>query len=123
MADDNRESRMSIHNFDFAQEGATNDASKLVNELVFRLQQAMSNPSLQGEVHQQLHTYGILPSLQKERVPERFHGETSKRGLSMEDEGEQPLQVGVVERSHGETSKFQKTTLHDEKRRRGTNSL
>src|SRR3569832_758288 len=114
MADDNKEGRMSIDNFDFAQEGATNDASKLVNELVFTLQQAMSNPSLQGEVHQQLHTYGILPSPQKERVPERFLGETSKRGLSMEEEEEHPFQEGVVEKSHGETSKRQLSMVRRE---------
>ena len=106
MADDNKESRMSIDNFDFAQEGSTHDASKLVNELVFRLQQAMSNPSLQGEVHQELHTYGIPSAPQKERVSERFHGETSKRGLSMEEEDEQPLYEGVIEKPRGgETSK------------------
>ena len=114
MADDNKESRMSIDNFDFAQEGATHDASKLVNELVFRLHQAMSNPSLQGEVHQQLHTYGILSSPQKERVSERYHGETSKRGLSMEEEDEQPFYEGLVEKSHGETSKRQLSMMRRE---------
>src|SRR3569832_2355286 len=107
MADDNKEGRMNIDNFDFAQEGATHDASKLVNELVFRLQQAMSNLSLQGEVHQQLHTYGILSSPHKEREPMRFLGETSERGLSMEEEDEKPCLEKVIKKPHWETSERQ----------------
>ncbi|MCO5576559.1 hypothetical protein L7F22_030371 [Adiantum nelumboides] len=84
MADNNKENRMSIDDFDFAHEDANDDTSMLVNYLVTRLHQAMGNPALQGEVQQQLHAYGILPPIQQERGPERFQGETSKRGLSTE---------------------------------------
>ncbi|MCO5587360.1 hypothetical protein L7F22_041309 [Adiantum nelumboides] len=83
---------MSIDDFDFAHEEANDDTPMLVNYLVTRLQQAMGNPALQGEVQQQLHAYGILPPFQQERGPERFHGETSKRGLSTEKGVENPYQ-------------------------------
>ncbi|MCO5547849.1 hypothetical protein L7F22_001301 [Adiantum nelumboides] len=52
----------------------------------------MGNPNLQGEVQQQLHAYGILPPIQQERGPERFQGETSKRGLSTKKGMENPYQ-------------------------------
>ncbi|MCO5592556.1 hypothetical protein L7F22_046559 [Adiantum nelumboides] len=52
----------------------------------------MGNPALQGEVQQQLHAYGILPPIPQERGPERFQGETSKRGLSTEKGVENPYQ-------------------------------
>ncbi|MCO5609051.1 hypothetical protein L7F22_063272 [Adiantum nelumboides] len=68
MADNNKENRMSIDDFDFAHEDATDDTSMMVNYLVTRLQQAMGNPALQGE------------------------GETSKRGLSTEKGVENPYQ-------------------------------
>ncbi|MCO5576983.1 hypothetical protein L7F22_030804 [Adiantum nelumboides] len=70
MADNNKENRMSIDDFDFAHEDANDDTSMLVNYLVTRLHQAMGNPALQGEVQQQLHAYGILPLIQQERGPE-----------------------------------------------------
>ncbi|MCO5600765.1 hypothetical protein L7F22_054880 [Adiantum nelumboides] len=92
MADNNKESRMSIDDFDFAHEDANDDTSMLVNYLVTRLHQAMGNPALQGKVQQQLHAYGILPPIQQERGPERFQGETSKRGLSTEKGVENPYQ-------------------------------
>ncbi|MCO5608424.1 hypothetical protein L7F22_062634 [Adiantum nelumboides] len=92
MADNNKENRMSIDDFDFAHEDANDDTSMLVNYLVTRLHQAMGNPALQGEVQQQLHAYGILPPIQQERGPERFQGETSKRGLSTEKGVENPYQ-------------------------------
>ncbi|MCO5580783.1 hypothetical protein L7F22_034654 [Adiantum nelumboides] len=92
MIDNNKENRMSIDDFDFAHEDATDDTSMFVNYLVTRLHQAMGNPSLQGEVQQQLYAYGILPPPQQERDPERFHGETSKRGLSTVREVENPYQ-------------------------------
>ncbi|MCO5558972.1 hypothetical protein L7F22_012563 [Adiantum nelumboides] len=92
MADNNKENRMSIDDFDFAHEDANDDTSMLVNYLVYRLHQAMGNPALQGEVQQQLHAYGILPPIQQERGPERFQGETSKRGLSTEKGVENPYQ-------------------------------
>ncbi|MCO5577526.1 hypothetical protein L7F22_031357 [Adiantum nelumboides] len=92
MADNNKENRMSIDDFDFAHEDANDDTSMLVNYLVTRLHQAMGNPSLQGEVQQQLHAYGIPPPIQQERGPERFQGETSKRGLSTEKGVENPYQ-------------------------------
>ncbi|MCO5569220.1 hypothetical protein L7F22_022931 [Adiantum nelumboides] len=92
MADNNNENRMSIDDFDFAHEDANDDTSMLVNYLVTRLHQAMGNPALQGEVQQQLHAYGILPPIQQERGPERFQGETSKRGLSTEKGVENPYQ-------------------------------
>ncbi|MCO5575276.1 hypothetical protein L7F22_029076 [Adiantum nelumboides] len=92
MADNNKENRMSIDDFDFAHEDANDGTPMMVNYLVTRLQQAMSNPALQGEVQQQLHAYGILPPFQQERGPERSHGETSKRGLSMEKGVENPYQ-------------------------------
>ncbi|MCO5548451.1 hypothetical protein L7F22_001908 [Adiantum nelumboides] len=92
MADNNKENRMSIDDFDFAHEDANDDTPMLVNCLVSRNQQAMGNPALQGEVVQQLHAYGILPPFQQETGPERSHGETSKRGLSMEKGVENPYQ-------------------------------
>ncbi|MCO5559968.1 hypothetical protein L7F22_013572 [Adiantum nelumboides] len=52
----------------------------------------MGNPALQGKVQQQLHSYGILPPFQQKRPPERSHGETSKKGLSMEKGVENPYQ-------------------------------
>ncbi|MCO5615159.1 hypothetical protein L7F22_069448 [Adiantum nelumboides] len=52
----------------------------------------MGNPALQGEVQQQLHAYGILPPPQQERDLEKSHGETSKRGLSMARQVENPYQ-------------------------------
>ncbi|MCO5556001.1 hypothetical protein L7F22_009545 [Adiantum nelumboides] len=64
----------------------------LVNYLITRLQQAMANPALQDEVHQQLQDYGFLPTHQEERAPEKSLGETSKRGLSTVKEGENPYQ-------------------------------
>ncbi|MCO5593037.1 hypothetical protein L7F22_047042 [Adiantum nelumboides] len=92
MADNNKENKMSIDDFDFAHEEASDDTPMLVNYLVTRLQQAMGNPALQGEVQQQLHAYGILPPFQQERGPERFQGETSKRRLSIEKGVENPYQ-------------------------------
>ncbi|MCO5605865.1 hypothetical protein L7F22_060049 [Adiantum nelumboides] len=92
MADNNKENRMSIDDFDFAHEDANDDTSMLVNYLVTRLHQAMGNPALQGKVQQQLHAYGILPPIQQERGLERFQGETSKRGLSTEKGVENPYQ-------------------------------
>ncbi|MCO5562447.1 hypothetical protein L7F22_016075 [Adiantum nelumboides] len=92
MADNNKENRMSIDDFDFAHEDANDDTSMLVNYLVTWLHQAMGDPALQGEVQQQLHAYGILPPIQQERGPERFQGETSKRGLSTEKGVENPYQ-------------------------------
>ncbi|MCO5564612.1 hypothetical protein L7F22_018277 [Adiantum nelumboides] len=92
MADNNKENRMSIDDFDFAHEDANDDTSMLINYLVTRLHQAMGNIALQGEVQQQLHAYGILPPIQQERGPERFQGETSKRGLSIEKGVKNPYQ-------------------------------
>ncbi|MCO5578291.1 hypothetical protein L7F22_032131 [Adiantum nelumboides] len=92
MADNNKENKMSIDYFDFAHEEASDDTPMLVNYLVTRLQQAMGNPALQGEVQQQLHAYGILPPPQQEGDPEKSHGETSKRGLSTAREVENPYQ-------------------------------
>ncbi|MCO5564827.1 hypothetical protein L7F22_018495 [Adiantum nelumboides] len=83
---------MSIDDFDFAHEDATDDTPMLINYLVTRLQQAMGNPALQGKVQQQLHAYGILPPPQQQRDPDKSHGETSKRGLSTAREVENPYQ-------------------------------
>ncbi|MCO5586289.1 hypothetical protein L7F22_040228 [Adiantum nelumboides] len=52
----------------------------------------MGNPTLQGEVQQQLHAYGIFPPFQQEKDSERFHGEISKKGLSTEKGVENPYQ-------------------------------
>ncbi|MCO5579912.1 hypothetical protein L7F22_033779 [Adiantum nelumboides] len=52
----------------------------------------MANPTLQGEVQQQLHACEILPTHQEEIALEKSFGETSKRGLSMAREGENPYQ-------------------------------
>ncbi|MCO5574838.1 hypothetical protein L7F22_028631 [Adiantum nelumboides] len=90
MADNNKENRMSIDDFDFAHEDANDDTSMLVNYLVTQLHQAMGNLALQGKVQQQFHAYGILPPIQQERGLERFQGETSKRGLSTEKRVENP---------------------------------
>ncbi|MCO5582737.1 hypothetical protein L7F22_036636 [Adiantum nelumboides] len=56
----------------------------LVNYLVTRLQQAMGNPTLQGEVQQQLYAYGILPTPRKQRAPEKslVMGSISGTGFS-----------------------------------------
>ncbi|MCO5590969.1 hypothetical protein L7F22_044945 [Adiantum nelumboides] len=92
MADNNKENKMSIDDFDFAHEEANADTPMFINYLVTRFQQAMGNPALQGEVQQQLHAYGILPPFQQERDPERSHGETSKRGLSTKKGVDNPYQ-------------------------------
>ncbi|MCO5609797.1 hypothetical protein L7F22_064029 [Adiantum nelumboides] len=92
MDDNNKENRMSIDDFDFAHEDATDDTPMLVNYLVTRFQQAMGNPALRCEVQQQRHAYGILPPPQQERDLEKSHGETSKRGLSTAREVENPYQ-------------------------------
>ena len=99
MAENNQGSRVDIDNFDLAQDGATNDGCWLVNYLVSRLQQVMGNPSLQAEVQQQLQTYGILPIAQEEGAPMRPPRETSKRGKSLGNDGENtheepPHQIG-----------------------------
>ncbi|MCO5605617.1 hypothetical protein L7F22_059800 [Adiantum nelumboides] len=91
MAGNNEESRINVDNFDFACDGANDDTPMLVNYLVTKLQQAMANPALQGEV-QQLHAYGLLSTHQEERAPEESLGETSKRALSTVREGENPYQ-------------------------------
>ncbi|MCO5554104.1 hypothetical protein L7F22_007630 [Adiantum nelumboides] len=83
---------MSIDDFDLAHEDATDDTPMLVNYVATRLQQAMGNLALQGEIQQQLHAYGILPPPQQERDPEKSHGETSKNGLSTAREVETPYQ-------------------------------
>ncbi|MCO5573344.1 hypothetical protein L7F22_027113 [Adiantum nelumboides] len=92
MADNNKENRMSIDDFDFTHEDAIVDNSMLVNYLVTWLHQAIGNPALQGKVQQQLHAYEILPPPQQDRDLEKSHGETSKRRLSMVREVENPYQ-------------------------------
>ncbi|MCO5563266.1 hypothetical protein L7F22_016903 [Adiantum nelumboides] len=82
MADNNEEGRNNVDSFEFANEGASEETPMLVNYLITRLQQAMANLALQGEVQQQLQAYGFLPPHQEERVPEKSLGETSKRGIS-----------------------------------------
>ncbi|MCO5570382.1 hypothetical protein L7F22_024102 [Adiantum nelumboides] len=90
MADNNEEGRIDVDSFDFANEGASEETPMLVNYLITRLQQAMANPALQGEVQQQLQAYGFIPPHQEERIPEKSLGETSKRGTSKVREGENP---------------------------------
>ncbi|MCO5609417.1 hypothetical protein L7F22_063643 [Adiantum nelumboides] len=87
MADNNEEGRINVDSFDFANEGASEETPMLVNYLITRLQQAMANPVLQGEVQQQLQAYGFIPPHQEERIPEKSFGETSKRGISKVREG------------------------------------
>ncbi|MCO5564889.1 hypothetical protein L7F22_018557 [Adiantum nelumboides] len=82
MADNNEEGRINVDSFDFANEGASEETPMLVNYLITRLQQAMANPALQGEVQQQLQAYGFVPPHQEERILEKPLGETSKRGIS-----------------------------------------
>ncbi|MCO5590725.1 hypothetical protein L7F22_044700 [Adiantum nelumboides] len=82
MADNNEEGRINVDSFDFANEGASEETCMLVSYLITRLQQAMENPVLQGEVQQQLQAYGFIPPHQEERIPEKSLGETSKRGIS-----------------------------------------
>ncbi|MCO5569258.1 hypothetical protein L7F22_022970 [Adiantum nelumboides] len=82
MADNNEKGRINVDNFDFANEGASEETPILVNYLITRLQQAMENPALQGEVQQQLHAHGFIPFHQDERILEKSLGETSKRGIS-----------------------------------------
>ncbi|MCO5594831.1 hypothetical protein L7F22_048865 [Adiantum nelumboides] len=72
MADNNKDNKMSIDDFDFAHEDVNDDTPTLVNHLVTGLQQAIDNLAFQGEVQQQLHAYGILPPFQQERGPERM---------------------------------------------------
>ncbi|MCO5609392.1 hypothetical protein L7F22_063618 [Adiantum nelumboides] len=81
MADNNEEGRINVDNFDFANECASEETPMLVNYLITRLQQALANPTLQGEVQQQLQSYGFIPPHQEERIPEKSLGETSKRGI------------------------------------------
>ncbi|MCO5607614.1 hypothetical protein L7F22_061811 [Adiantum nelumboides] len=88
MADNNEEGRIIVDNFDFANEGASEETPMLLNYLITRLHQAMANPALQGEVQQQLQAYGFIPPHQEERIPEKSLGETSKRGISKVREGE-----------------------------------
>ncbi|MCO5608758.1 hypothetical protein L7F22_062974 [Adiantum nelumboides] len=92
MADNNEEGRIDVDSFDFANEGASEETLMLVNDLISRLQQAMKNPALQGEVQQQLQAYGFIPPHQEERIPEKSLGETSKRGTSKVREGENPYE-------------------------------
>ncbi|MCO5552495.1 hypothetical protein L7F22_006007 [Adiantum nelumboides] len=82
MADNNEEGRINVDSFDFANEGASEETPMLVNYLITRLQQAMANHALQGEVQQQLQAYGFIPPHQEERVPAKSLGETSKTGIS-----------------------------------------
>ncbi|MCO5573930.1 hypothetical protein L7F22_027708 [Adiantum nelumboides] len=114
MADNNKENKMSIDDFDFAHEEANDYTPMLVNYLVTKLQQAMGNLALQGEVQQQLHGYGILPPFQQERGPERFHGETSKRGLSTEKGVENPYQDLKQLREGKPSSKKKAHVQHEE---------
>ncbi|MCO5568350.1 hypothetical protein L7F22_022049 [Adiantum nelumboides] len=72
--------------------GANDETPMLVNYLVTKHQQAMANLALQGEVQQQLHAYGILPTHQEKGDPVKSLGETSKRGFSTAREGENPYQ-------------------------------
>ncbi|MCO5596562.1 hypothetical protein L7F22_050627 [Adiantum nelumboides] len=92
MANNNEEGRIDVDSFDFANEGASEETPMLVNYLITRLQQAMANPALQGEVQQQLQAYGFIPPHQEERIPEKSLGETSKRGTSKVREGENPYE-------------------------------
>ncbi|MCO5599371.1 hypothetical protein L7F22_053473 [Adiantum nelumboides] len=92
MADNNEEGRINVDSFDFANEGASEETPMLVNYLITRLQQAMANSALQGEVQQQLQAYGFLPPHQEERIPEKSLGETSKRAISKVREGENPYE-------------------------------
>ncbi|MCO5598304.1 hypothetical protein L7F22_052396 [Adiantum nelumboides] len=92
MADNNEEGRINVDSFDFANEGASEETPMFVNYLITRLQQAMANPALQGEVQQQLQAYGFVPPHQEERIPEKSLGETSKRGFSKMREGENPYE-------------------------------
>ncbi|MCO5547195.1 hypothetical protein L7F22_000639 [Adiantum nelumboides] len=70
-------------------QGANDETPMLVNYLIARLHQAMTNSALQGEFQQQLPAYGTP---QEERASEKSLGETSKRGLSTEREGENKYQ-------------------------------
>ncbi|MCO5572717.1 hypothetical protein L7F22_026476 [Adiantum nelumboides] len=71
---------------------ANDEIPMLVNYLITSLHQAMANPTLQGEVQQQLQAYGILPTHQEEGDLVKSLGKTSKRGLSAAREGENPYQ-------------------------------
>ncbi|WP_219824429.1 hypothetical protein, partial [Enterobacter cloacae complex sp. 4DZ1-17B1] len=68
MAENSKESEINVDSFDFANEQATNDAPMLVSYLVFRLQQAMGNPSLQSEVQWSFVLMGFfkLPTMTRE---------------------------------------------------------
>ncbi|MCO5561028.1 hypothetical protein L7F22_014649 [Adiantum nelumboides] len=92
MADNNEEGRINVDSFDFANEGPSEEIPMLVNYLITRLQQAMANPGLQGEVQQQLQAYEFIPPHQEERIPKKSLGETSKRGISKVREGENPYE-------------------------------
>ena len=80
MANFNQESRMNINDYDFAKGANDENAPKYVNSLVTRLQQALGNPSLQGEVALQLQNQGLATFLQerglresRQEVPTRRH--------------------------------------------------
>ncbi|MCO5573606.1 hypothetical protein L7F22_027378 [Adiantum nelumboides] len=77
-----RRSASMYHNACRSGGGSSEETPMLVNYFITRLQQAMANPALQGEVQQQLQAYGFIPPHQEERIPEKSLGETSKRGTS-----------------------------------------
>ena len=78
MAENKKESRISFDNFDFAHEGATNDAPMLINFIVSKIRQAMGNTVLQAEVQDQLQAINMLPLFQPEGISMRAPGESSK---------------------------------------------
>ncbi|MCO5611689.1 hypothetical protein L7F22_065947 [Adiantum nelumboides] len=83
---------LKVHGVPFAARNILEDQELRQAMKTYRLQQAMENPTLQGEVQQQLHAYGILLTQQEERALEKSLGETFKRGLSTAREGENPYQ-------------------------------
>ena len=82
MAENNQESRVSLDSQAHTQEGMTS-GSDFLKFLVANLPYVVGNPTLQGEVLQQLQDHGIIPKDHEERVPEGPHvGEISKKGTS-----------------------------------------
>ena len=67
MVDNYEETRIKIDKFDFAQQGASIDATRLVNDLASKLEQALVNPSCKIKFSSNF-TYVELFNLHKKRV-------------------------------------------------------
>ena len=86
MANFNQESRMNIDDYDFAQGANDENAPMYVNSLVTK---ALGNPSLQGEVAQQLQKQGLATFLQGRGLRESRQEVPTRRRSRKVEEGPQ----------------------------------